>query len=186
MKMTGVFAAASTAVLAAMTLSGCQQPEGTQGAAPSAAAAPAQPDEHALVERGRYLVSVIGCGDCHTPGALMGRPDMAHPLTGTDVGFEVPGLGVFYGPNLTPHPDAGLGRWSRAQIVAAFTRGQRPDGRELAPVMPWRNFANMTPTDAQSVAAYLQSLPPSDHRAPAPTTAERATAAYETIRVPGR
>lgn len=186
MKSTLVLAAtALAAALAPMALSGCGRAAEAETPAGAATAALAG-GERALVERGRYLVSVIGCGDCHTPGALAGRPDMAHPLTGSEVGFEVPGLGVFYGPNLTPHREAGLGRWSRAQIVTAFTHGQRPDGRELAPVMPWRNFANLTPGDAQAVAAYLQSLPPSDHRAPGPTTAARATSPYMTVRVPGR
>jgi hypothetical protein len=54
------------------------------------------------VERGKYLVSVIPCTDCHTPGYFLGKPDMARYLGGSDVGFEVPGLGVFYAPNLTP------------------------------------------------------------------------------------
>jgi hypothetical protein len=54
------------------------------------------------VQRGKYLVSVLPCTDCHTPGYFLGKPDMKRYLGGSDVGFEVPGLGVFYPPNLTP------------------------------------------------------------------------------------
>lgn len=53
------------------------------------------------VERGKYLVTVISCGDCHTPGALVGKPNMASYLGGGDIGFFSPEGGYFYGPNLT-------------------------------------------------------------------------------------
>jgi mono/diheme cytochrome c family protein len=120
------------------------------------------------VERGRYLVSFAGCHDCHTPGYLLGMPDMSRMLGGSEVGFEIPGLGVFHGPNLTPDMETGLGSWSEEQIVAAFTTGKRPDGRELAPAMPWRGFANLTPADAMAIAIYLKSLPPVVNKVPGP------------------
>src|SRR5204862_3766390 len=108
----------------------------------------------AAVARGKYLVTIAGCHDCHTPGYFLGKPDMARYLGGSDVGFELPGLGVFHGPNLTPDPETGLGEWSEAQIVRALQTGKRPDGRELAPIMPWRAFANLTKSDAHAMAAY--------------------------------
>lgn len=120
------------------------------------------------IARGRYLVTITGCGDCHTPGYLLGKPDMEHPLTGSEVGFEIPDLGVFHGPNLTPDPETGLGNWSNEQIVTALRTGVRPDGRELAPIMPWRNFASLTDTDAMAIAAYLKSLPPTSNKVPGP------------------
>jgi hypothetical protein len=46
------------------------------------------------VQRGKYLVSIIPCNDCHTPGTFLGKPDMARYLGGSEVGFEVPGLGT--------------------------------------------------------------------------------------------
>ena len=60
------------------------------------------------------------------------------------MGFEIPGLGVFYGPNLTPDKETGLGSWSKQQIVTALQTGKRPDRRVLAPIMPWRAFAKLT------------------------------------------
>lgn len=120
------------------------------------------------VGRGKYLVTIMGCGDCHTPGNFLGKPDMAHPLSGSDVGFEIPGLGVFVGRNLTPDKETGLGNWTEDDIVTAFTTGKRPDGRILAPAMPWMDFAALTKDDARAVAAYLKSLPPTRHAIPGP------------------
>ena len=49
----------------------------------------------AQVERGKYLVAIGGCGDCHTPGNFLGHPDASRLLGGSDVGFAIPGMGVF-------------------------------------------------------------------------------------------
>ena len=116
------------------------------------------------VERGRYLASIGGCGDCHTPGHFLGKPDMARALGGSEVAFEIPGLGTFTGPNLTPDKETGLGGWTDAQVIAAIRAGVRPDGRILAPVMPWRQLSVMTDQDARSLVAYLRSLKPVDRK----------------------
>jgi mono/diheme cytochrome c family protein len=131
------------------------------------AVATARADE-AQVARGKYLVTAIGgCGDCHTPGNFFGHPDPTRLLGGSDVGFAIPGLGVFVGPNLTPDP-TGLGGWTAEQIVTAITTGVRPDGRILASTMPWRIFSRLTPADAMAIALYLKSLPPVAHKVPGP------------------
>jgi mono/diheme cytochrome c family protein len=110
-------------------------------------------------ERGKYLVNVAGCNDCHTPGYFLGKPDMARYLGGSDVGFELPGLGTFHGPNLTPDKATGLGNWTDAQIATALTTGVRPDGRVLAPIMPWHAFANLTKGDVAAIIAFLRTVP---------------------------
>lgn len=150
-------------------------PRGRRGAAavwlglvmamPPATAARA---DDAQIERGRYLVTIAGCGDCHTAGHFLGAPDMARYLGGSDVGFEVPGLGIVYGPNLTPDKATGLGNWSADQIVAAIRTGARPDGRGLVPVMPWPNLGALSDDDAYAIAAFLQSLDPVSNAVPAP------------------
>jgi len=122
----------------------------------------------AQIERGKYLVTLGGCNDCHTPGYFFGKPDMARFLGGSEVGFEIPGLGVFHGPNLTPDQDTGLGKWSTEEIVAAITKGQRPDGRVLAPIMPWHALANLTRDDVLAIATFLRSLPPVKNKVPGP------------------
>ncbi len=120
------------------------------------------------VQRGKYLVSIIPCTDCHTPGTFLGNPDFKRFLGGSDVGFEVPGLGIFYGPNLTPDDETGLGKWTKEQIASAITHGKRPDGRELAPPMPVAVFKELTKSDALAIAAYLKTLPAIKHKVPGP------------------
>ncbi|WP_312022814.1 cytochrome c [Bradyrhizobium sp. 2S1] len=128
---------------------------------------PVHADE-SQVQRGKYLVGIVGCGDCHTPGHFFGKPDLSRALSGSEVGFEVPQLGVFYGSNLTPDNETGLGNWSVAEIVAAFTRGVTPDNRELSAAMPWRGFSAMTAADANSIAEYLKTLKPIKNAVPGP------------------
>jgi mono/diheme cytochrome c family protein len=124
--------------------------------------------ESTPIERGKYLVGFGGCNDCHTPGYFFGKPDMARYLGGSEVGFEIPGLGIFHGPNLTPDKETGLGTWSADQIATAITKGERPDGRILAPIMPWHAFAKLTPDDVRAVVAFLRSLPPVANKVPGP------------------
>ena len=111
------------------------------------------------VERGRYLVTIAGCSDCHTPGHFLGKPDMARYLGGSDVGFEIAGGDVVYGQNLTMDKETGLGTWTDAQIAAAITAGVRPDGRQMAAIMPWRAYSVLTKPDAGAIVAYLRNLP---------------------------
>jgi mono/diheme cytochrome c family protein len=120
------------------------------------------------INRGKYLVTLGLCTDCHTPGYFFGKPDMTRYLGGSEVGFEIPGLGVFYGRNLTPDVDAGIGAWSADEIVTAIQTGTRPDGRILAPIMPWHAFAELTKQDTYAIAAYLKSLPPVANHVPGP------------------
>jgi len=124
--------------------------------------------ESEQVARGKYLVQLGGCTDCHTPGYFFGRPDMARFLGGSDLGLEVPGLGIFVPPNLTPDNDTGLGTWTKDEIVTAIRTGVRPDGRILAPIMPWRGYASLTDSDAAAIAEYLRSLPPVTNKVPGP------------------
>src|SRR5262245_9784458 len=124
--------------------------------------------EDEQVTRGKYLVQLAGCTDCHTPGYFFGKPDMARYLGGSDMGVEVPGLGIFVGRNITPDKDTGLGNWTNEQITTAIQTGVRPDGRILAPIMPWRAYAVMTKSDAAAVVAFLKSLPPVSNKVPGP------------------
>jgi mono/diheme cytochrome c family protein len=141
-------------------------------------------DKHA-VARGRYLVAMGSCTDCHTPGHFLGKEDAAKFLGGSDVGFGIPGLGVFVGPNLTPDKATGLGNWSPAQIVTALTEGVTPEGRTLAPAMPWHNYANMTKSDALAIAAYLKSLPPVSHQVAGPFGPKQTPTTFVMTVVPG-
>ena len=85
---------------------------------------------------------------------------MAKYLGGSDVGFEIPDLGVFPGRNITPDKETGIGNWTDEQIATALIWGQRPDGRQLAPIMPYASFTHMTKDDVAAVVAFLRSIPP--------------------------
>ena len=124
--------------------------------------------DDAQVARGKYLVTLGGCSDCHTPGTFLGKPDMDKFLGGSDVGFAIPGLGVFPGRNLTPDKQTGLGGWTDEQIIKAMTTGVRPDGRTLAPIMPYMALSQLTPADAQAIVAYLRSLKAVNNAVPGP------------------
>jgi mono/diheme cytochrome c family protein len=120
------------------------------------------------VERGKYLATIGDCVDCHTPGYFFGKPDMTHYLGGSDVGFEIPELGTFVGPNLTPDKETGLGAWTSEEIATALATGVRPDGRILAPIMPWHALAHLTKPDVLALIAYLRSLPAVKYKVPGP------------------
>lgn len=137
--------------------------------------------------RGEYLSRIMDCGGCHTGGALAGQPDPRLHLAGSGIGFGIPEVGVFYPPNLTPDRETGLGAWSEADIVRAVRTGVRPDGRVLAPVMPWHSYAALNDADARALARYLRSLPPVRNEVPRMAGAsETPPAPYLTVVVPGR
>jgi mono/diheme cytochrome c family protein len=141
-------------------------------------------DSHEIA-RGKYLVTVGSCTDCHTPGSFFGKPDMSKYLGGSDVGFAIPHLGVFVGPNLTPDKATGLGNWTATQIIDAITKGQTPQGRMLAPVMPWHGYAALTKSDALAIAAYLKSLPPVSHQVPGPFGPNETPTSFVMAVIPG-
>src|SRR5271163_2699063 len=128
----------------------------TLGAALAAFApllSPASADD-AQIARGRYLVVISGCSDCHTPGALLGKPDMKSYLAGSDVGFSIPGVGIFVGQNLTPDKETGIGSWTSDQIIATIRTGKKPDGGQLSGIMPYPALSHLSDEDAQAIAAF--------------------------------
>jgi mono/diheme cytochrome c family protein len=143
----------------------------------------AQADD--TIKRGEYLAKIMDCAGCHTRGALIGKPDPTFNLAGSDIGFEIPGLGYFYPPNLTADAENGLGKWSEADIIKAVRTGERPDGRTLVPIMPWMSYAALSDADAQALARYLKSLAPVKIAAPPMTAhAAKAPAPYLSVKMP--
>ncbi len=120
------------------------------------------------LERGAYLATIMDCTGCHTPGSLAGKPDMNRYLAGADIGFQIPGVGVFYPPNLTSDPQTGLGTWSTEDIIMAVRNGIRPDGRVLVPIMPYPSYAALSDEDARDLATYLKSLAPIKNKVAGP------------------
>ena len=178
-----------------LLLSGCQQPAPapTQSAAPAAASTPTQ----SPVERGKYLTTVGGCNDCHTPkklGPNGPEADMTRELSGNPSTEKVAGvtpgliapdkwltiannhLGAWAGPwgvsfamNLTPDKETGLGSWTPEMFINALKTGKHQGtGRPILPPMPWVWYRYMTEDDLRAVFAYLQSLPPIKNPIPDP------------------
>ena len=102
--------------------------------------------------RGRYLAAAGGCVACHTED----RKDAAIFAGGR--ALKTP-FGTFYGPNLTPHPEAGLGRWTEADFVRAMREGVRPDGAHYYPAFPYPSFTRIDDRDLADLWAYLRTLP---------------------------
>ena len=126
---------------------------------------PAVKTEAEQIAHGRYMTTVLGCHDCHTPGYFFGAPDTTRALSGSELGWQGP-WGVSYARNLTPEPQTGIGAWSETDIVTAIRTGKRPDGAMLLPPMPWPDFAALTDEDAIAVAKYLKTLTPVMHKVP--------------------
>jgi mono/diheme cytochrome c family protein len=141
---------------------------------------------NAQIDRGKYLANIIGCSDCHTPGGFSPKPDLKRFLAGSDGSIDVPGLGLFVPPNLTPDKATGLGNWTPAQIATAITTGVRPDGRILSIAMPWQDFSHLTPDDAKAIAIYLKSLPPVKNKVAGPSAEIDKPSTFVEAVLPGR
>ena len=63
--------------------------------------------------------------------------------------------------NLTPHAN-GLQAWNEADFMRLMRTGQRPDGRHLHRMMPWKSYSAMQEVELRAVWTYLQSLPPAE------------------------
>ncbi len=151
--------------------------------APTATAA--SPEHTAAAARGEYLVELLGCGACHTDGALIGEPDMSKPLAGSTIGIaytnplENERPGIVYPANITPHPETGIGRWSDEQLAEAIRSGLGRHGRHRILVMPWQGYARMTDDDIQAIVTYLRSIEPVANEVPLPApVGTEATSPY--------
>ena len=105
-------------------------------------------------KRGEYLAKAAGCLGCHTE-----EQKGATPFAGGRA-LKTP-FGTFYGPNITPDPKAGIGRWTEANFMKALRHGERPDGANYYPAFPYPSFTQMADADVRDLWAYLRSLPPS-------------------------
>jgi mono/diheme cytochrome c family protein len=171
----------STASLRAVDAGGVQ-PEGKAGKA-------------AQIARGKYLVDIMGCHDCHTPvkmGPKGPEPDMTRALSGhpeemvmppapalppgpwvaaigaTFTAFASP-MGTVFTRNLTPDKETGLGDWTVEEFIATMKTGrERGKGRPVLPPMPVQNLKAMSDADIRALFAYLQSIPAIKNRTPQP------------------
>ncbi len=178
--------------LAALVVCGSRCAQNTE------AGKPAMPQKAAEnpVERGKYLVHIMGCNDCHSPKIMTPQgpaPDPARMLSGYPAADPLPKIadkgilkdyalfnmsltvgigpwGTTYAANLTPD-DTGLGNWSLEQFKKALREGKAKgmdNGRMLLPPMPWQNYRDLSDDDAAAMFAYLQSIPAVRNIVPSP------------------
>ena len=168
-------------LVAVVTLAACQGP----------AVAPAQ----SPAERGKFLVTIGGCNDCHTPlkmGAKGPEPDLSRLLSGHPSGMQLPPppalppgpwmvvasatltawsgpWGVSYSANLTPDQETGIGAWDETTFVQAMRTGKHlGGGRDILPPMPWQALGTLSDDDLKAIFAYLKTIPPINNAIPAP------------------
>lgn len=110
------------------------------------------------VERGGYLVNTImTCNNCHTPMGP-GGPQFDKALSG-GITFDEPPFKV-QGSNITQDKETGIGAWTDAQIKETLRTGKRPNGVQLAEVMPTSFYGIVTPRDMDAIVAYLRTVKP--------------------------
>ena len=151
-----------------------------------------------LLTRGKYLVSISGCNDCHSPKIMTPQGpmvDTTKPLSGHPANSPLPPLpanaakpgdwilmapdltafvgpwGISYTANLTSDSATGLGAWTADVFIKTMRTGKhlgQEGGRQILPPMPWYELANMTDEDLKAVFTFLQSVPAVTNRVPAP------------------
>jgi cytochrome c len=162
--------------------------------APKSATPDSTPAGGPSIERGKYLVSAIGCNDCHTPlkmGANGPEPDMSRMLSGHPSQILIGGptplqppwgwsgtlsmtayggpWGVSFAANLTPDSATGMGAWNMATFDSAIRTGKHMgSGRPILPPMPWQSLRNLTDDDLGSIYQYLHSIPAISNKVPDP------------------
>jgi mono/diheme cytochrome c family protein len=145
-------------------------------------------------ERGKYLVTLAGCNDCHTPkkmGPHGPEMDLARALSGHPAGAKMPpppkgseawpiavapDLTAWSGPwgesfaaNLTPDRNTGLGVWTEDMFVKAMRTGRHMGtSRPILPPMPWQEIGQMSDADLKAIFAYLRTLTPVVNHVPDP------------------
>lgn len=181
----------------AVTLQSCEPKtnESTQNSSPDS-----ETQVESEIIRGKYLVNIMGCNDCHSP-KRMGKngpeiiPELMlsgypanRPVITFDSQLIKEGFAMFYpdltaaaGPwgisfaaNLTPDA-TGIGNWTEEQFKKALTQGKYKgldNSRMLLPPMPWVNYAEMKAEDIHAVFIYLKSLAPVENTVPAPVGPE--------------
>jgi mono/diheme cytochrome c family protein len=123
----------------------------------SAGAADKKPADP-LRERGRYLTTIAGCNDCHTPGYAMsgGKVDEKQWLIGDTLGWRGP-WGTTYPVNLRLYME----QISEKEWV------EQAQTLETRPPMPWFALNRMTPSDLRAIYRFIRSLGPAGEKAPA-------------------
>ncbi|MEC5405452.1 cytochrome c [Paraburkholderia sp. MPAMCS5] len=124
----------------------------------------------AEIARGAYLAKAGDCAGCHTAAPRVTQPG-AKPLATTPfaggLGMGSP-FGTIYSSNITPDPQAGIGRYSYEDFARALREGVAPGGKRLYPAMPFPSFAKINDDDMHALYAYfMHGVQPVSTPAPA-------------------
>jgi len=152
------------------------------------------------IERGRYLVTLGGCNDCHTPKKMTPNgpvpdetrllaghpydeilptvpPDVIGPskwgaLVNNNLTAWVGPWGTSYTSNLTPDKETGFGNMNEGLFIKILRTGKFMGGeRDILPPMPWYDYAKLSDEDLKAIFAYLKSLKPVKNKVPPPVLA---------------
>ncbi len=132
------------------------------------------PGDRDAIDQGAYLVQLLGCGACHTNGALDGVPNMNKALAGsmTGIAYSSPlkdkNPGVVFPPNITPDEETGIGLWTDIEIGNAIRAGTSRHGSRRLVTMPWQGYARINDADIAAIIAYLRSIKPIENTVPKP------------------
>jgi mono/diheme cytochrome c family protein len=113
------------------------------------------PQHQADIQNGAYIFAIGGCKSCHSE---KDSPADA-PLKGGRA-LNTP-FGIFYTPNISPDPVAGIGNWSNLDFINAMIKGVSPGKSHYYPSFPYTSYKNMTLTDLIDLKAYIDTLAPS-------------------------
>jgi mono/diheme cytochrome c family protein len=127
----------------------------------------AAPNKSNKLEWGRYLVTVGGCGGCHTP------MEKGEPIPGKEFAGGEPFVVANYkavSANITPDNDTGIGKMSEAEFIERFHQykkynqeGPPATTADNFTLMPWLSFARMPSEDLSAIYAYLRTVKPVNH-----------------------
>jgi mono/diheme cytochrome c family protein len=121
------------------------------------------------IKRGEYLAqNVAACIHCHSQRDFTKYGGPVVPGTEGGGGFAfLPqyGLpGTFYGKNITPDKETGIGAWSDDEVLRAITQGISKNGDTLFPLMPYANYNRMPKEDLLNIIGYLRTLKPINNK----------------------
>lgn len=117
------------------------------------------------IARGKMIFqNIADCDGCHSQRDFS-RVDGPVVESGRGRGNVMSALltglpGTVVAPNITPHPETGIGNWTDGEKIRAIRDGVNRDGRALFPMMPYEGYRKMSDEDVEAVVAYLNSLPP--------------------------
>lgn len=104
---------------------------------------------------GETLFWAGGCASCHAAPDAKG--DARLELVG-GVELNTP-FGIFRSPNISPHPQSGIGKWTNYEFINAMVNGVSPDGSHYYPAFPYPYYRTMPFTELLDLKAFLDTLP---------------------------